>query len=108
VPIVLVLAACAVGIVQALKSSPNPVTAEKAAAAKLLGKCLAVKGSDHGHPAYSPSPVSCGLPVADVRVVKVLPGTPGSPHCSAGTTAFKLSYPGVRYPHVECVEPVKS
>jgi hypothetical protein len=108
VPIVLVIAVCVIGVLQATKSTTNPVASEKAAAEKLVGKCLAEKGTDQGHPAYSPSPVPCELPVADVKVKEVLPGMPGSPRCPAGTTAVQLSYRGVRYPHVECVEPVKS
>jgi len=107
VPIVLVVGVCVIGILQATRSNPNPVASEKAAAAKLVGRCLSQKGTAEGHPAYSSSPVSCELPVAAVKVVEVLSGTPGSPRCPAAMTAVRLTYPGVRYPHVECVTAVK-
>jgi hypothetical protein len=106
VPIVLVVGIVIIGVVQALKPTSDPVAAERVASAKLVGKCLARKGTVKGHPAYGPSPVSCELPVASVKVAKVLPGTPGAPRCPRDTTAVQLVYPGVRYPHVECVTPV--
>ena len=43
-------------------------------------------------------------PTAAVKVVAVIPTTPGSPFCPAGTTGVVLPYPGVRYPHILCLE----
>ena len=108
VPVVLVVAVVVVGVVQALRSQSNPVKAETRTAEKLVGKCLAANGTQGGHTAYKSTPVPCSLPVADVKVVKVLPGTPGGPRCPEGTMAVQLAYPGVRYPHVECVTRVHS
>ncbi len=108
VPIVLVVAVVIIGVVQATSRTAHPVAAERASAEKLAGKCLPTKGTSHGHPVYGSSAVSCDLPVASVKVVDVLPGTPGSRPCPSATTAVQLAYPGVRYPHVECVRPVGS
>jgi hypothetical protein len=106
VPVALAVFVVVVGTYQATKSTSDPVRAEAHAAAALVGKCLTRSGTVGGRPGYKSSPVPCELPVADVKVRSVLPGTPGSPSCPTGSTAVQLSYPGVRYPHVECVTPV--
>lgn len=105
-PIVLVSVAVIIAVVQALRPVGNPVVAEAAASAKLAGKCLARNGSAGGHPKYSATPVACSAPPASVKVVAVLPSTPGGPACPEGATAVELGYLGVRYPHIECTRPV--
>jgi hypothetical protein len=102
VPLVIVVGAVTVAIIQAVSPSGNNAAKEAQASAALLGKCLA-KNSKGG---FSGQPVDCASPHAAVRVVRVIPSTPGSPLCPPGTTAVELAYPGVRYPHIECVEPV--
>lgn len=106
VPILVVALAVVIGVVQALRPAGNAVAKEKAASAALLGKCLAQNGTLAGHPKYSTSTVPCTSSRAAVRVVRVIPSTPGSPLCPAGTVGVELPYAGVTYPHVECVEPV--
>jgi hypothetical protein len=107
VPVVLVALVVVIGVVQAVRSGPPTATAaEKAAAEKLLGRCLVVDGTASGQPRYEAESVDCSSPRASVRVVKVLPGTPGSPACPAGTTTVQLAYPGVTFPHRECVQRV--
>ncbi len=106
VPVGLALLVVVVGVYQATKDTSDPVAAEARAAEALVGKCLAQDGTAAGHPRYGSRPVPCELPLADVKVRSVLPGTPGSPSCPKGTAAVQLSYIGVRYPHVECVTPV--
>ena len=103
IPLVLVLAAVVVAVLQAVLPSGNAVKKEAAASAALLGKCLAQNGSEGGHPKYSTKAVSCTSTKASVRVVKVIPSTPGSPPCPNGTVGVEIPYPGVRYPHIECV-----
>lgn len=108
VPIVLAVFVIAVALFQSLGNSrAGLIRAEKHAAEALLGQCLAQNGTSGGRPAYSTSTVSCGSSAAAVKVVKVIPGTPGSPNCPSGTTAMQIPYRGVRYPHVECVKPVR-
>jgi hypothetical protein len=106
VPIVLIVFVVAAGIYQATRSVQNPVASEARAAQALVGKCLTRIGTAAGKPTYQARPVPCELPLADVKVVSVLPGVPGSPSCPASTTAVHLKTLGVRYPHVECVTPV--
>jgi hypothetical protein len=102
VPIVLVVGAVAVALFQATTPSANNTGKEAKASAALLGKCLARDGSRGFHG----TPVPCSSPQAAVKVVKVIPSTPGSPFCPPGTTGVELPYPGVRYLHIECVQPV--
>ncbi len=107
VPVVLVAFAVVVGVTQALRSgSTSQVSDEAKAAEKLLDQCLVQNGTVGGLPAYRPKAVSCGAPGATLKVIQVLPGTPGGPSCPAGTTAVQLAYPGVRYPHIECTQPL--
>jgi hypothetical protein len=105
VPIVLIVAVIAIAVVQAVHGSGGLTASETKAADALVGKCLVADGSSAGHPSYSPKGVSCASAGAAVRVTRVLPGTPGSPTCPAGTTAVVLAYPGVRYPHQLCTVP---
>jgi hypothetical protein len=101
VPLALVVAAVVIAVLQAVLPSPSNTAKEAAAAEALAGKCLPRRGSG-----FSGHPVPCTSPSAAVRVVSVLPSTPGSPLCPAGTRGVELAYPGVRYPHIECVVPV--
>ncbi|MBV9662196.1 MAG: hypothetical protein JO337_13665, partial [Acidimicrobiales bacterium] len=55
---------------------------------------------------YSTNTVPCSSPQAAVKVTDVLPTTPGSPSCPAGTTGMELGYAGVTHPHVLCVQPL--
>ena len=103
IPAALIAVAVVVAIFQTLLPSSNNTAKEAKASAALLGKCLAKEGS-HG---FSAKPVPCDSPKAAVKVVQVIPSTPGSPLCPAGTTGVELGYPGVRYLHIECVVPVK-
>lgn len=102
VPLVLVVGAVIVAIFQVVEPSGNNTAKEAKASAALLGKCLAKNGSK----GFKSQPVACSSPEAAVRVVRVIPSTPGSPLCPAGTRGVELAYPGVRYLHIECVEPV--
>ena len=102
IPIVLIVAAVVVAVLQAVLPSGNNTSKEAKASAALLGKCLA-KNSNGG---FSGHPVDCSSPQAAVEVVRVIPSRPGSPPCPDGTTGVELAYPGVRYLHVECVEAV--
>ena len=106
VPAVLVAAAVIVAIFQATQPSGNNTAREAKASAALLGKCLARNGTADGHPRYSTNTVPCDSPKAAVKVVAVLPSTPGSPLCPSGTTGVEIPYAGVQYPHVECLAPV--
>ena len=106
-PVVLVVAVIIIAIVQASRGGtpgPSPAAVEKAAAEKLLDKCLVAEGTAGGQPRIGAEPVSCTSPQASVKVVKVLPGTPGSPSCPTGTSTVRLDYPGVAHPHQLCVE----
>ncbi|MGH8917217.1 MAG: LppU/SCO3897 family protein [Actinomycetes bacterium] len=104
VPLAILAFILIVGLLQALAPG-NQTGAEAKAAQAMLGKCLVVSGSAGGHPVYKTKPVTCGSRGASVKVVSVLPGTPGAPPCPAGTTGVSLAYAGVRYPHLECVTP---
>lgn len=108
IPVVLVVAAVIIAIVQAERPNGNPVAKEAAASQGLLGKCLPQDGTSDGHPRYSTKTVACGSSQAAVKVVQVLATTPGSPGCPSGTTGVLIPYTGVQYPHVECVQPVTS
>ena len=107
IPLLLIVAAVVVAVVQVLRPSGDQVAKEAKAAQAMLGKCLAQHGTIDGHPKYSSSPVPCDSADAAVRVVKVIPSTPGSSLCPSGTTAVELLYNGVQYPHIECVETVR-
>ena len=107
IPVLLIGAVLIVAVVQVLNPGGNQVAKEQSKSAALLGKCLAAHGTAEGHPKYSSTPVACDSPTASVKVVKVLPSTPGSPLCPTGTTGVELPYPGVRYPHIECVQAVR-
>lgn len=104
VPAVLIVGAVVVAIFQSVLPSSNNTAKEAKAAAALEGKCLPKEGS-HG---FGATPVPCDSPKAAVKVVQVIPSTPGSPLCPAGTTGVELAYPGVRYLHIECVSPVRA
>jgi hypothetical protein len=107
VPLVLVVGAVVVAVIQAERPAGNQTSREASASAALLGKCLAQKGTVAGRPAYGSSAVACSSTQASVRVVRVVGTTPGSPLCPAGTTGFELGvFAGVRYPHVVCVAPL--
>ena len=106
IPIVLVLAAVVIAVLQAVLPSGGAVKKEAAASAALLGKCLTQNGTEGGHAKYSTKAVSCTSPKAAVKVVKVIPSTPGSPPCPTGTIGVEIPYPGVQYPHIECVKPL--
>lgn len=106
VPLILTVVAVAIAIVQVLRPAGDPVAQEAKASAAMLGRCLAQHGTTGGHPRYSSTSVPCGSPTAAVKVVTVIPTTPGSPLCPPGTTGMELLYNGVRYPHVECTQPL--
>jgi hypothetical protein len=101
VPLLLVVGAVVVAIFQIVVPSGDNTAKETKASAALLGQCLPKSG---GH--FSSHPVPCTSPKAAVKVVSVIPSSPGSPPCPSGTQAVELAYPGVRYPHIECVRPV--
>jgi hypothetical protein len=107
IPLLLVVAAVVLAVVQVLRPSGDQVAKEAKAAEAMLGKCLAQHGTNDGHPKYSSAPVPCDSADAAVRVVKVIPSTPGSPLCPAGTSAVELIFNGVQYPHIECVKAVR-
>jgi hypothetical protein len=106
-PVVLIVAVTIIAIIQASGGSApgsSSVASEKAAAEKLLDKCLVAQGTSGGQLRIESQPVPCSSPQASVRVVQVLPGTPGSPSCPAGTSTVRLAYPGVAHPHQLCVK----
>jgi hypothetical protein len=106
VPLVFLAAIIIVGLF-ALRTTPaDQARAETQATAKLLHACLHQNGTSGGHPEYASKPVACSSPQASVQVVKVLPGTPGSPHCPAADASLSVPYPGVKYPHVLCTQAV--
>jgi hypothetical protein len=107
VPIGLVILVLVIGVVQATRTkSPSAASLETSSTAKLLGRCLVTDGTADGQARYEAGSVPCSSVRASVKVVKVLPGTPGSPPCPAGTTTVRIAYPGVASPHRECVQPV--
>ena len=106
VPVALIVAVTIIAIIQASGGSapgPSSAASEKAAAESLLDKCLVAHGTGDQLRIQS-QPVPCSSPHASVRVVKVLPGTPGSPSCPAGTSTLRLAYPGVAHPHQLCLQ----
>jgi len=103
VPLGLFLAIVIAGVIQATTGSGGQAPAEATAAGKLAGHCLRQNGFAGGHPRYSAEAVGCSTPGASVKVVRVLPGTPGAAGCPVGEIDLTLPYAGVRYPHVECV-----
>ena len=107
IPVALVVVAVIVAVVQATLPSGNNVKKEAAASAALLGRCLPQSGTADGHPKYSTKTVPCDSRSARVRVVQVVPSNPGSPLCPTGTTGVEIPYPGVQYPHIECVVAVR-
>jgi hypothetical protein len=107
VPVALVIVVIVLGVYQATKTTSDPIAAETRTAEALVGKCLAQDGISGGHPKYLSRPVPCALPTADVKVESIRSGVPGRPTCPAGTTPVQLPALGVRYPHVECVLPVR-
>ena len=87
--------------------TPSTTTAlqgETAASQAMLGECLAQEATTDGHPRYSSTPVPCASPTAAVKVVTVIPTSPGSPLCPGGTTGMELLL--TRDPHVECAQPL--
>lgn len=107
VPLILTVVVVIIAVVQALHPSGSNVKKEAAATAAMLGKCLAQSGTADGHPKYSSTPVPCTSPKASVEVAQVVQSNPGSPLCPSGTTGFAVPYPGVRYPHILCVKPLR-
>jgi len=107
IPLILVVVAVVIAVVQVVRPSGNQTTKEAAASKALLGKCLAQHGTSGGHPKYTSTTVPCDSSSASVKVVAVIPSTPGSALCAAGTTGVELPYPGVQYPHIMCVQPVR-
>ncbi len=106
VPLAIAVFIVVVAVLQVTRPSGSAAKKEATASAALLGKCLAQHGTAEGHPKYSTTPVPCSSPQAAVKVVEVVPTTPGSPLCPSGTTPVEMTYLGVRYPHVECLRPV--
>jgi hypothetical protein len=107
IPLVLVAAGVAIAIVQVLHPSGNQVAHEAKAAQAMLGKCLAQHGTVGGHPRYSATAVPCDSADAAVKVVRVIPSTPGSPLCPPGTVGVELLVNGVKYPHIECIQTIR-
>ena len=107
VPLAVTVLVVVVAVVQVLKPSGNNVKKEAEATAALLGKCLAQTGTAEGHPKYSANPVPCTSASASVKVVQVVPSTPGSPACPTGTAGFERLYEGVQYPHILCLESLR-
>ena len=108
VPLVLIALVIVIAVVQGLRPSGNQLHKEATETAALLGKCLAQNGTAGGHAKYSAKGVPCNSPTASVRVVRVIPSTPGSPICPGGTTGVEVPYPGVSYPHILCIQPLAS
>jgi hypothetical protein len=106
IPVVVIVAVLVIAVVQGLRPSASQAHKEAKATAALLGKCLPQNGTSGGRPEYSATPVPCDSAKAAVRVVQVVPSTPGSPVCPDTTVAVELPYPGVRYPHVLCIEAI--
>lgn len=105
VPIVLAVLVVVAGLIQALRPGVN-ATSEARQAQALLGKCLQSNGTVKGIASFSAKTVACSSPKAAVKVVAVVPTTPGSPSCPKATTAVEL-LAGVSHPHLECVSPVR-
>lgn len=92
VPLVLVVAAVVVAVLQAVTPSGNNTAKERAAAEALLGKCLAQVGPTTGQPRYSTNAVDCASSKAAVKVVQVIPAAPDGSGCPAATTGIDLGY----------------
>ena len=107
VPLAVTVLVVVIALFQVLSPSSNAVKKEAVASAATLGKCLAQRGTENGHPRYAPDPVPCPSPSAAVKVVEVVPSNPGSPLCPSGTIGYEELYPGVQYPHVLCLQPVR-
>jgi len=107
VPLAVTVLVVVIAVIQVMHPSANNVKKEAAAASALLGKCLAQHGTAEGHPKYSPDPVACTSQSASVKVVHVVPSSPGNPACPPGTTGFELPYPGVEYLHILCAKPLR-
>jgi hypothetical protein len=104
IPVVFIVAVLAIAIFQGLRPSASQAHKEAKATAALLNKCLPQKGTVDGRPQYSATPVPCDSATAAVRVVSVVPSGPGGAVCPADTVGVEVPYPGVRYPHVLCIE----
>jgi hypothetical protein len=109
VPVVLILAAVAVGAWQAGRQSGVAATRlARQEARALVGHCLA-RTSQPGQPvAYGTRSVPCGGSSAALRVVAVhlvSSSSPG-PVCRPGQTVLQLSYAGTHTADVECTVPV--
>jgi hypothetical protein len=107
IPLAVTVIVVVIAIVQVLRPSSSAVKNETSATEAMLGKCLAQHGSEGGHPRYSPATVLCSSPSASVKVVQVVPSSPGSPLCPSRTTGYEQLYPGVQYPHILCLAPVQ-
>ena len=106
VPVILVVAAVVIALIQVFHPSTSAVKAEAAAAAKLNGQCLHSDGTFNGLPRYSATPVACDSAQATVKVVAVVATGPGEPGtCPAGSSGLQLGYAGVAHPHLICLRP---
>lgn len=103
IPVVLVVAAVLIAILQSLMPSSGNTAKEAKASAALLGACLAKNGSS----SFSAVPVPCTSARAAIRVVAVVPTQPPTP-CPAATKAVIFEMAGVAHPHVECVVAVRT
>ncbi|MBO0729270.1 MAG: hypothetical protein J2P57_08420, partial [Acidimicrobiaceae bacterium] len=105
VPVVLVVVALVIALVQVLgPSSSNATTDEAAAASKLVGQCLKHNNDPH----FPYALVACSDRNAAVKVVAAVPTTSGSTRsCPAGTTGLPHYFPGVAHPHLLCLQPVR-
>jgi len=101
VPLVLVIGAVAIAVIQAISPAPDAPAKQRQAALALVGKCLPEHGTSGGHPDYSASPVACDSAKAAVKVVSAVASTPSGPGCPAGTFAVVIPYLGVKYPVVD-------
>jgi hypothetical protein len=106
IPVVVLVVALVIAAVQGLRPSASQAHKEAKATAALLHKCLPQTGIAGGRPQYSATPVSCDSTAAAVRVVSVIPSNSGHAICPANTVGVELPYPGVRYPHILCIEKI--
>lgn len=104
IPVVVVVVGLVIAVVQGLRPSANQAHKEAKATAALLHKCLPQTGIAAGRPQYSATPVPCDSATAAVRVVSVIPSNSGGAVCPTNTVGVELPYPGVRYPHILCIE----
>jgi hypothetical protein len=105
VPILLVVAAVIIGVVQATHTTQDAAATANREAHDLLGRCLARTGGTAAAPVYGPTAVNCTTSDAAVKVVLVLDAGPSN-RCPSGTSVLQLSYVGTRTPDIECVRPV--